>query len=199
MVCPYCKKQINESNIYCPECGQRIENSEECNSVNSFWRMTKKENEERYQKYKEITDQSIIDIYNSKRKLTIIAFVVLFFLCVSICGGIQYNSYENKMKKQVLAELPGKTFTAHSTHMEGLGWIHHEYKELSFKDEKNVDYSYLETVGPREDNEIPKLEGTFEYTISRTITGNYVVNVNGMTYKLKVDDNNIPIGISDSE
>lgn len=100
------------------------------------------------------------------------------------------------MINQVRAELVGKTLTAHSSHMEGLGWIYHEYWQLSFVDESNADYAYLQTVGPAEDDEQPEYKGTYSYTVSRSITGKYTVKVNGIAYTLNVNDENIPQSIS---
>ena len=109
---------------------------------------------------------------------------------------MQFGKYQNEMTEQVMSELVGKTFTASDSHMEGLGWIHYEYWQLTFKDEDNLDYAYIETVGPREDDEKPVYEGTYSYTLSRSMFGNYTVSVNGTTYKIKVNDSNEPTGIS---
>ena len=72
----------------------------------------------------------------------------------------------------------------------------HEYKQLTFKDENNLDYAYIKTTGPREDDENPQYKGTYGYTITRSVTGNYTIHVNGDTYKLEVNDSNEPTDIS---
>ena len=114
----------------------------------------------------------------------------------SLIGIMQLSKYQNEMTEKVMCELVGKTLTAHDSHMEGLGWIHHEYWQLTFKDEDNLDYAYIETIGPREDDEKPVYKGTYSYTLSRSVFGNYTVRVNSTTYKLKVNDSNVPTGIS---
>lgn len=111
-------------------------------------------------------------------------------------GIFKYQQYQSQMVDEVKEGLVGETFTAHSTHMEGLGWIHHEYWQLKFVDEESLEYSYIQTVGPAEDDEIPKYQGTYSYTVSRSITGKYTVRVNGASYELKVNDENVPRGIS---
>ena len=81
--------------------------------------------------------------------------------------------------------------------MEGLAWIMNEYWQLTFIDKKNLDYAYIETTGPREeDDEVPQYKGTYNYTVSRSITGSYKISTNGATYRLYVNDNNEVQGIT---
>ncbi|MEQ3155550.1 hypothetical protein [Agathobacter rectalis] len=168
----------------------------ENNSANSFWRTVNKEDSERNRKYKDITDRGVKNVRDRRRKSIVTAIVLLIAVIAAIFGIMQFGKYQNEMTEQVMSELVGKTFTASDSHMEGLGWIHYEYWQLTFKDEDNLDYAYIETVGPREDDEKPVYEGTYSYTLSRSMFGNYTVSVNGTTYKIKVNDSNEPTGIS---
>ena len=43
---------------------------------------------------------------------------------------------------------------------------------------------------------LPQYEGTYNYTVSRTITGSYKISTDGKVYELKVNDNNEVTGIS---
>lgn len=196
MICPYCNKQISDKNQFCQECGQNLATASENNSANSFWRTVNKEDSERNRKYKDITDRGVKNVRDRRRKSIVTAIVLLIAVIAAIFGIMQFGKYQNEMTEQVMSELVGKTFTASDSHMEGLGWIHYEYWQLTFKDEDNLDYAYIETVGPREDDEKPVYEGTYSYTLSRSMFGNYTVSVNGTTYKIKVNDSNEPTGIS---
>lgn len=196
MICPYCNKQISDKNQFCPECGQNLATASENNSANSFWGTVNKEDCERNRKYKDITDRGVKNVRDRRRKSIVTAIVLLIAVIAAIFGIMQFGKYQNEMTEQVMSELVGKTFTASDSHMEGLGWIHYEYWQLTFKDEDNLDYAYIETVGPREDDEKPVYEGTYSYTLSRSMFGNYTVSVNGTTYKIKVNDSNEPTGIS---
>jgi hypothetical protein len=196
MICPYCNKQISDKNQFCPECGQNLATASENNSANSFWETVNKEDSERNRKYKDITDRGVKNVRDRRRKSIVTAIVLLIAVIAAIFGIMQFGKYQNEMTEQVMSELVGKTFTASDSHMEGLGWIHYEYWQLTFKDEDNLDYAYIETVGPREDDEKPVYEGTYSYTLSRSMFGNYTVSVNGTTYKIKVNDSNEPTGIS---
>ena len=122
--------------------------------------------------------------------------LIVIVLVAGAFGIFKFQQYQTQMINQVMAELVGKTLTAHSTHMEGLGWIHHEYWQLSFVDESNLDYAYIQTVGPAEDDEKPEYKGTYSYTVSRSVTGKYTIKVNGTTYELNVNDENVPKSIS---
>lgn len=196
MVCPYCNKQISDNNQFCPECGQNLATAAENNSANSFWGTVNKEDSERNRKYKDITDRGAKNVRDGRRKSMVTAIVLLIAIIVAIFGIMQFIKYQNEMTEQVMSELVGKTLTAHGSHMEGLGWIQHEYWQLTFKDETTLDYAYIETTGPREDDEKPVYKGTYSYTLSRSIFGNYTIRVNGTTYKLMVNDSNEPTGIS---
>lgn len=196
MICPYCKKQISDNNQFCPECGQNLAAASENDSANSFWGTVNKEDSERNRKYKDITDRGVKNVRARRHKSMVTAIVLLIAVIAAIFGIMQFSKYQNEMTEQVMSELVGKTLTAHDSHMEGLGWIHHEYWQLTFKDEDNLDYAYIETIGPREDDEKPVYKGTYSYTLSRSVFGNYTVRVNGTTYKLKVNDSNVPTGIS---
>lgn len=196
MICPYCKKQISDNNRFCPECGQNLATASENDSANSFWGTVNKEDSERNRKYKDIADRGIKNVRDRRHKSMATAIVLLIAVIAAIFGIMQFSKYQNEMTKQVMSELVGKTLTAHDSHMEGLGWIYHEYWQLTFKDETNLEYAYIETVGPREDDETPEYKGTYSYSLSRSVFGNYTVKVNGTTYKLKVNDSNVPTSIS---
>ena len=109
---------------------------------------------------------------------------------MAVLGIKKYNNYSKRMLAEVRTQLVGKTLTAHSAHMEGLGWMIHEYKQLTFNDESSLDYAFIRTTGPREDDELPNYMGSYNYTVSRTITGSYKISTDGEVYKLNVNDNN---------
>lgn len=68
--------------------------------------------------------------------------------------------------------------------------------QLTFNDESSLDYAFISTTGPKEEDELPQYEGTYNYTVSRTITGSYKISTDGKVYELKVNDNNEVTGIS---
>lgn len=196
MICPYCKKQISDNNQFCPECGQNLAVTSETDSTDTFWGAVNKEDTERHRKYKDITDRSAKNMRDRRNKSLVTAVILVVAIVAAIFGIMQFSKYQNEMTEKVMSELVGQTFTAHDSHMEGLGWIMHEYWQLTFKDENNLDYAYIKTTGPRDDDEKPVYKGTYNYSLSRSVFGSYTIRVNGTTYKLKVNDNNVPTGIS---
>ena len=196
MICPYCKKEITVDTGFCPECGQDISNSTPQNLSDSYWKNVNFEDIERSKEQNNLINKEKQEARTRKNKALISTILVLIALVSGGFGIFKFQQYQIQMINEVKAGLVGKTLTAHSTHMEGLGWIYHEYWQLSFGDENNLDYAYIETVGPTEDDEQPEYEGTYSYTVSRSLTGKYTIKVNGTTYELNVNNENVPQGIS---
>lgn len=196
MICPYCKKEIAVDTEFCPECGQDISNSTRQNQSDSYWKNVNREDTERSKAYKNLVNKEKQEVRTRKNKALVSTVLILIVLVAGAFGIFKFQQYQTQMINQVKAELVGKTLTAHSTHMEGLGWIHHEYWQLSFVDESNLDYAYIQTVGSAEDDEQPEYKGTYSYTVSRSVTGKYTIKVNGTTYELNVNDENVPKSIS---
>lgn len=196
MICPYCKKGITVDTGFCPECRQDISNSTRQNQSDSYWKNVNREDTERSKEYKNLVNKEKQEVRTRKNKALVSTVLILIVLVAGAFGIFKFQQYQTQMINQVKAELVGKTLTAHSTHMEGLGWIHHEYWQLSFVDESNLDYAYIQTVGPAEDDEQPEYKGTYSYTVSRSVTGKYTIKVNGTTYELNVNDENVPKSIS---
>lgn len=196
MICPYCKKEIMNSADFCPECGQDITNITHQDQSDSYWKNVNRENIESFKTYNKLINEEKQQIRTRKNKTFIATALMLVLLIVGTLGVIKYWQYHTQMIDQVRVELVGKTMTAHDSHMEGLGFIYHEYWQLTFIDNGTLDYSYLKTIGPAEGDEQPKYQGTYSYTLSRSITGKFTIKVNGVTYRLKVNENNVPKSIS---
>lgn len=196
MICPYCKKEITVDTGFCPECGQDISNSTHQNQSDSYWKNVNREDTERSKEYKNLVNKEKQQVCTRKNKALVSTVLILIALLAGAFGIFKFQKYQTQMINQVKAELVGETLTAHSTHMEGLGWIYHEYWQLSFVDESNLDYAYIQTVGPAKDDEQPQYKGTYSYTVSRSVTGKYTIQVNGTTYELNVNDENVPKSIS---
>ena len=46
MICPYCKKAIPDSSVFCPECGQTVtQNSKGSQNVDQFWDKVQRQND----------------------------------------------------------------------------------------------------------------------------------------------------------
>lgn len=196
MICPFCNKEIVESTGFCPECGQKLVQLEQSSKTENYWNEINRADSQRLEQYKDLVNKSI-----KERSVRINrAFMTLIFVAVIVIaivvGNIKYHAYSAEKLSDVQAQLIGKTFIAHSTHVEGLGWVVHEYRQLTFKDTNTLDYAYIGTRGARDENELPEYEGTYNYTVSRSITGSYKISTDGTAYELEVNDDNEVQGIS---
>ena len=196
MQCPVCKKEIFNAFGFCPECGQRLEQSAQSSQTGNYWNEMNKADSQRNVQYKKLVNKTTKEKKAQTNKTILTAVFVVVILAVAVFGGMKYHAYSEKMLSDVQSQLIGKTLTAHDTHMEGLGWIMNEYWQLTFIDEKNLDYAYIETTGPRDEDEVPQYKGTYNYTVSRSITGSYKITTNGASYKLNVNENNEVRGIT---
>lgn len=196
MFCPYCKKELKINTEFCPHCGQNITEAKKQSQIDDYWEKIDQENIKYLKKYKRLAEESKreANIHRNKKMATII--IVLAIIIISALSILKFQQYRNNLIDEVKIGLVDKTLTAHSTHMEGLGWIHHEYWQLTFIDEENLDYSYIQTVGPAEDDEKPVYKGTYSYKVSRSIVGKYTIKFNGNSFELRVNDENIPKSIS---
>ncbi len=195
MKCPYCGKKIDITSGFCTECGQNITNSVSTKNTDMYWSEVNKDDMQRVQEQKQFERQIASGRRIRANRRTILFVFVGIIIVTIVWGFLGYRSYSRNMVAEIKKNLVGQTFTAHDEHMEGLGWIHHEYWQLTFKDDSSLDYAYIETIGPKENDEKPIYEGTYGYTVSRSITGVYSIETNGATYELKVN-NNMPTGIS---
>lgn len=196
MICPVCKKEIGASTGFCPECGQKLDPTAQSLKNENFWNEVNKADSQRNEQYKDLVNKATKEKKAHTNKAIATFIIVIAVLVAGIFGGVKYSAYSSKMVADVQSQLIGQTLTAHDTHMEGLGWIMNEYWQLTFVDDNNLDYAYIETVGPRDNDEVPQYRGTYSYSISRSITGGYKIYTNGATYKLNVNDNNKIRGIT---
>lgn len=196
MLCPYCKKRISNVSGFCSECGQKLEQATQTSKTNDYWNDVNKADSQRNQQYKRLVSKEIKEKRAQANKSIATFIVVMVIAIIAVFGFMKYRAYSSKMVAEIKTLLIGKTLTAHDTHMEGLGWTMNEYWQLTFTDESTLDYAYIETTGPRDDDEIPQYKGTYSYTVSRSITGTYKISTNGDTYELNVNDNNEVQGIS---
>lgn len=199
MICPHCKKEITVNNGFCPECGLNISNGSDgvcLERPDPYWKNIHHEDVEHTREYKDLIDKEKRKVRTRKYKTLATTILTLVLSVVGVFGFVKFQQYQTQLVGQVKSELVGKTMTAHASHMEGFGWIYHQYWQLTFLDESSLDFAYIETVGPAEDDDQPKYQGTYAYKVSRSITGKYSIKVNGATYELKVSNENIPQSIS---
>lgn len=192
MICPYCKKEVQAEGDFCPECGQLVQNCGKQEQSEVYWRNVNREDSARFR-----TDQSQAAekkrMRNLLRNKKAVAGAVLLAVIAAVCLGVfRYQRYNNQQISAVRRNLAGKTMTATADHAEGLGTLYYEYWQLTFQPDGTVRYAYIETQGPAESNEKPRYQGTYSYTLTRSMTGKYTLLVNGEEYELEVGSDNMP-------
>ena len=192
MICPYCKKEVQLEDVFCPECGQIVQNSGKQERSDAYWKVINREDTERFRTDKSYNDEMKRSRSLLRNKKAVAAAVLLLVIGVVCLCTFRYMQFNDQMIAEVRSNLIGKTMTATSNHMEGLGSIYYEYWQLTFLSDGTVRYAYIETAGPAESDEKPKYQGTYSYTISRSLTGKYTILVDGATYELEVSGDNVP-------
>lgn len=195
-ICPYCKKEIVRNLNFCSNCGQELFGVKDSEKVGAYWNAANEEAREWSKQSKIYAEKKKQEELMHRKQSLSVKLLIAVIIIIGVFSVYKVQNYQSQMINQVKQQLIGKTMKTHSTHMEGLGWIYHEYYQLTFKDNDTLDYAYIETVGPASDEEQPRYQGTYSYTISLSLMGEYTVKVNGDTYKLNVNDENKPTSIS---
>lgn len=199
MNCPYCNKLIPDNTQFCPHCGQTVSVSTS-KSVDNYWGAVNKEDRQRSAEYGAVIDEKA-RIKNSRRTKGIVtAVIIIMVIAGAIFGFVNLQNKSDKLLDEVKTKLPGESFTYTTSQMESGFWIHYYYYKLNFKDDGQVDYYYLTTVGPKESGDEFELKGTYSYNISRSIFGKYSISFAGESFELKVsEDDNTPKSIKRDE
>ena len=196
MICPYCNKEVSGSTQYCPQCGQSISAEVDSTTSNAYWDNVRSNDANRSQQYKTVINEHN-KIESTRKKQNIKIVIVLVILAVTgVAGILGYQKYQANALAQVKSDLVGTTMKCSYSNMEAGFWIHYYYYTLEFKDQEMLDYYYLTTIGPAENDEKPKYQDTYTYTVTRSIFGKYVISVNGQKFILNLSDEGIPKSIS---
>ena len=195
MNCPYCNKKISDDTKFCPHCGQTVSVSSS-KSVENYWSTVNKEDKQRSAEYGAVIDEKARIANTRRTKAIVTAVIIIAVVAGVIFGFVNLQNSGEKTLSEVKAKLPGESFTYTSSQMESGFWIHYYYYRLDFKDDGQLDYYYLTTVGPKESDDSFELRGTYSYNISRSIFGKYSISFAGESFELKVsEDDNIPKSI----
>lgn len=196
MNCPYCNKQISDNTQFCPHCGQTVSNGNNSNKVNSYWDKVNQEDKKRSSEYGAVMKEKA-QIKNSLRaKAIIIAIVIIGVAVAGIIAFVNIQADSSQKLEQVKKELPGNTYDCSYSQMEAGFFIHYYFYKLKINNDGTLDYYYLTTVGPKDEDDEYELKGTYSYEVSRSIFGKYEIKTNGESFTLNVDDENHPEYVS---
>lgn len=195
MKCPVCGNKLDEQNIFCPNCGQAISQSDTSSaSFNNYW------NGHNAASQKHITEQKekaaeVLSGIRKKRTATFFRFVIL---CIAICVIALFAVAKNSNNKQALStayeSMIGKTYsdTSASTFFVGDSC---DRKIVTITDTKTLEYtkgnyrSHLSESNKLSwsENEIYET-ATYAYDLSISFWGKVSILINGETYEVNLDD-----------
>lgn len=75
MICPYCKKEIRNSTVFCPNCGQELSTSQSQSQSDAYWTRVNQEDSMRSNEYKKMVGEAKREA-NSRRRKKIITTVL---------------------------------------------------------------------------------------------------------------------------
>ena len=97
MRCPFCKKEIENTTSFCPECGQKLEQITQSSKTENYWSEVNKAASQRNEQYKDLVDKTIKERRRINNKfITIVVFVAAITM-TAVLGGMKYNDYSNKL------------------------------------------------------------------------------------------------------
>ena len=101
MRCPFCKKEIENTTSFCPECGQKLEQITQSSKTENYWSEVNKAASQRNEQYKDLVDKTIKERRRINNKfITIVVFVAAITM-TAVLGGMKYNDYSNKLIKHL--------------------------------------------------------------------------------------------------
>lgn len=196
MKCPYCKKEIDETSLFCVACGQSVCQEQETSESDSYWSKVENDDKKRNQEYQRtVTRQrSEANTRNAKKLVVIISLISLVVIAMFVM--ISITNANNAELEAVKANLPGRELKCSYSQTETGFWIHYYYYVLKFNSDGTLDYYYLTTVGPAERDEVPVLKGTYTYSVTRNILGDYIISFGNESFSMTVSDDNVPRSLS---
>lgn len=187
MKCKYCGYELSESAVFCDNCGQQVVLSIRDEKSEQFWSRGEKNNvnlNEDYAKNKAAEKKRGRQI-KAKKSITVFSVVIIVVSIISIVIGLINNSENNMV--ELKENLPGsKLETYYSKTQPPLFSNIYYYHALKFNDDGTLDYYYVSTGGPREDDEPLEYVDTYTYSLSKKFLGDYVIQFSDMEFRLGV-------------
>lgn len=196
MKCPYCNNEISDASIFCPECGQSVNKEQHTTTSENYWSTVANDNEKRNQEYLKTATKQRKEANTQKTKKMAVVISLIAIVAVSLFVAISITNANKAELEEVKTNLPGRELKCSYSRTEAGFWIHYYYYTLKFNSDDTLDYYYLTTVGPVEKDEVPTLQGTYTYTITRNILGDYFITFDNKSFTMKISDDNTPKSLS---
>ena len=195
MKCPVCGKELDEKNIFCPNCGQAISQPNTSSaSFNNYWNENNAASQKHVTEQKEKAAEALSEI-RKKRIATFLRVVILsIVICVIVLFVVVKNSNNKKKLSAVHESMIGKTYndTSASSFWAGDSC---DRTIVTIIDEEMLEYTegnYRSHLS--ESNKLNWIENeiyetaTYTYELSISFFGKISILINGETYEVNQDD-----------
>lgn len=197
MKCPFCNKEVAESTVFCPYCGQTIsQTSSSSASFNSYW----KDNNDAAQKVnskQKAQAAQIASDKNKRRSATIFRFI---FVCAVICAIILFVVVKNANNQKALEVAHESMIGEQYEDWKDPYWdwvesSSAERRVVTITDDDTLEFvegdysSYKNDQGiiSWEEKEIYKTD-TFSYELSISFWGEVTIHFSGEEFEVYINE-----------
>lgn len=200
MICPYCKKAIDDTNAnqFCPECGQELKDVYDSNISDKYWKDIESDN---LKSNKERLDRETVFVSEQnlrrRKKVAITIFLVaMAALFLYIVNTINRN---NQAKlPSYYSSMTGNTYSDHKGSMYLMG-SSVERIEVEIIDEDTLSYRSGTWIAKQRENSLETnwVEDnvndptTYDYNLTIELTGKVYITFNGMSYPVNIEDGKV--------
>lgn len=198
MICPYCENEINDSEQFCPKCGQKLIDTRDSDISQKYWKTVEGDNSKN-DKEKADREKAYIREQNSKRRKKLAAVISIAVVLFLVFYTVNATNRSNQGK------LPGY-------YSSMIGNTYSDNKGTSFWIGSSVERVVVEiinenTLSYRSGTWIAKGNGsgagftwvennvsnpvTYDYNLTIGLTGKVSINFNGRTYPVAIEDGNV--------
>lgn len=195
MNCPFCYKEVAESTVFCPHCGQTIsQTSSSSASFNSYW----KDNNDAAQKVNSKQKAQAAQIASDKNKRRSATLFRFIFVCAVICAIILFVVVKNANNQKALEfaheSMIGEQYGDTS---EGSYWVGSslDRRVVTITDDDTLEFvegyyrSYKNDQGTTswEEKEVYRTD-TFSYELSISFWGEVTIHFAGAEFEVYINE-----------
>lgn len=196
MKCPYCQHEQADTVVFCSKCGQILKIQNSSINADNYWNAVNELKDKHDKDYiiKKKYRKSQTNRNKIKTIMACISFILIVTATLFIIKGV--GNYNDNKLTAVKNNLPGIKLSYSYSKTETGFWIHYYYYTVMFNSDGTLNYYFLRTIGPAEKDELPSFEGTYTYTITRSLLGEYLLSFDNKSFTISVNNDDIPVSLS---
>ena len=186
MICPYCNKQINDNNQFCPGCGQILTVSSDEGSIYSYWNTVNKSNAERNREYKDNIELEVKKTRDRRQKKILIAAILLISIMMGAYIFCIYCKNQEIRLEGIKNNLINNTYEIKKNGYETMGHQIDRTWKLTFQTEGKVEYWYSNLVDGEVSRDSVK-NGIYTYDVNWPLGGPCYIKINNEAFYIRCD------------